>query len=1519
MALTPGKAKKMLSDGTVHGQSLSNKQKRYFGAIAGGATPMKAINGGWLDKFEDGGSLPKAQDGWFNDGEEKEEELIPNLTDEQKRIKEYNINYYESDKFKTRLKNMHEDYPRYKKSHYLDKFKKERDSLLETNPRKAASIDRTISTIENRGRFNGLEVADYYEPYDVEQASKRAVKAAKENSNVVTYNDKYDSHAGFPINLNLTQTGGITGQIDPTKPSNPDEVFSHEFSHNVEFPYTERFEDAVSSKMTGALDDHDEDVEETRADLGGLRYFLNKAGIYDASKEDFTPEHLKKASEKLKDNDLFNRLRTIYSNDEDFIWTMNKMASTNNLDSQTSNISMAEDGTEIPKAQTGDKYTIVPEDGIELDEVVITGKSNKRKKKDKIREELFKDMPDFMKYGDDDYTLSAEQQQQLDDLGITDLDSYNEYFGTSYDRENAGNEFNYLNSYKPEREEMISSIHGATNAAGKNILEAASYLIPTVRGASLLSKTPQALKYIANSPVGKAAYKYIGKPFRKALDYKPGGGPFSVGNYADMGSVGYGAYNIAPDVKELYNNPSWSNAGSVGIDALGFTPFLNKKFTGPLKNTLLPNFSDDVANLKNAITGPLNKITNPLSDFRVNLGKGIERFKTQGNVNARPFWKGFNENPVPSAAKFDKDWVSAPGFDQRYDKFVYRHQDPRLLDLQKSNDRLYNSGMDLLRQKQPDLFAQGPSTYGSQLTMPLSQISKMFPRLKLDADMLMGIKRQNAGILNTLDAAKNASMNLDQISATGKFTKVFNTNSLSPDDLKYFEENSNVLGFFRNSENRAIINEDQLRAYYGNNPSKLSAYMRSVINHENSHALDAGARATKPLYNNTTRAAIPEIVDDGKNVLTGVTQKNIEEVWPGFKNLSKKRQEKLAYLSEPTEVVARIKELRSQFIPKKFVGTDKQYEMSDDLIKKIMSEGKKGNTSVDATFFRLIKDKEAFKNLFKVLPAVAAPIAIGAGQQRNGGSIPKAQIGDKVAAIASSMEANEEDGGRPPLGVVDHMRALFDEEGLCRDNTCVQTVKDFYTKAGIDTIPKDVYNNREFLKNYKEYGFEEVDQKNLQPGDVLQYYYGPDSEDVKEDPSYLNFPYHMGVYVNPGEYIGDGDSKAPIQRKNMYTGTKDGKEYKKDPFRAFRYTKQNKNGGWLSKYENGGVIEDDRGQWAHPGKITKINSNKITMKGVNYPVLGISDTGDKKMMQPGKDYKFDGKSVTEYPMAQDGLKLKKATPSFPYINRVPDVSPQVEFLKNWTNSPRGQELLSNSFDGDEKDIERVTSKRINNLDNVDVSMDDHADDFLGRYNPSRHDIKLNSSLLDTSEPKQVGNQDEDVIIHELSHAQDFSPGAEFNRLTMPFSDQKLIKKYRKKTLKETKNLDVERKFKKDLKKRINYIGDPTETRARLNSIRYFYETSPIGKEEGMPSILDSEVTPEMMEVMKDNAQFKELREVYDDDQILELLNTISDNSKSSGKSNMRYAKQGRSLEKKAQFTNFTNYNTPKPGGWLDKY
>ena len=74
----------------------------------------------------------------------------------------------------------------------------------------------------------------------------------------------------------------------------------------------------------------------------------------------------------------------------------------------------------------------------------------------------------------------------------------------------------------------------------------------------------------------------------------------------------------------------------------------------------------------------------------------------------------------------------------------------------------------------------------------------------------------------------------------------------------------------------------------------------------------------------------------------------------------------------------------------------------------------------------------------------------------------------------------------------------------------------------------------------------------------------------------------------------------------------------------------------LPKAQNGLVIEDPMGQWAHPGSVTRIPSNQITMQGVNYPVLGVSDRGHTQMMYPGEDYSFRGKSVTEYPMMQGG-------------------------------------------------------------------------------------------------------------------------------------------------------------------------------------------------------------------------------------------------------------------------------------------
>jgi hypothetical protein len=81
-----------------------------------------------------------------------------------------------------------------------------------------------------------------------------------------------------------------------------------------------------------------------------------------------------------------------------------------------------------------------------------------------------------------------------------------------------------------------------------------------------------------------------------------------------------------------------------------------------------------------------------------------------------------------------------------------------------------------------------------------------------------------------------------------------------------------------------------------------------------------------------------------------------------------------------------------------------------------------------------------------------------------------------------------------------------------------------------------------------------------------------------------------------------------------------------------------------NKKKEGGIIKDDRGQWAHPGEITEINSPYITMKGVPYPVLGVSDEGDVQLMQPEQEYKFKGKKVREYPMAKNGINNLDAKP-----------------------------------------------------------------------------------------------------------------------------------------------------------------------------------------------------------------------------------------------------------------------------------
>ena len=89
-------------------------------------------------------------------------------------------------------------------------------------------------------------------------------------------------------------------------------------------------------------------------------------------------------------------------------------------------------------------------------------------------------------------------------------------------------------------------------------------------------------------------------------------------------------------------------------------------------------------------------------------------------------------------------------------------------------------------------------------------------------------------------------------------------------------------------------------------------------------------------------------------------------------------------------------------------------------------------------------------------------------------------------------------------------------------------------------------------------------------------------------------------------------------------GRTGGKKYMQGPRTDSRY-KTFSTGGSLGKIT-------PLGQWQYPHQITTIPSNNITMKGVDYPVIGVSNTGDTKVMFPNLDYTFNGNYVMEYPI-----------------------------------------------------------------------------------------------------------------------------------------------------------------------------------------------------------------------------------------------------------------------------------------------
>jgi hypothetical protein len=91
---------------------------------------------------------------------------------------------------------------------------------------------------------------------------------------------------------------------------------------------------------------------------------------------------------------------------------------------------------------------------------------------------------------------------------------------------------------------------------------------------------------------------------------------------------------------------------------------------------------------------------------------------------------------------------------------------------------------------------------------------------------------------------------------------------------------------------------------------------------------------------------------------------------------------------------------------------------------------------------------------------------------------------------------------------------------------------------------------------------------------------------------------------------------------------------------------------------NDGIPTDPLG-YLNPeniGNPVRIPSNRITMRGVNEPLLGISNTGDMQVMLPNREYLFSGDSVTEYPINNNNMAKKKKTPKKQFGGGMPDLS-----------------------------------------------------------------------------------------------------------------------------------------------------------------------------------------------------------------------------------------------------------------------
>lgn len=347
--------------------------------------------------------------------------------------------------------------------------------------------------------------------------------------------------------------------------------------------------------------------------------------------------------------------------------------------------------------------------------------------------------------------------------------------------------------------------------------------------------------------------------------------------------------------------------------------------------------------------------------------------------------------------------------------------------------------------------------------------------------------------------------------------------------------------------------------------------------------------------------------------------------------------------------------------------------------------------------------------------------------------------------------------------------------------------------------------------------------------------------------------------------------------------------------------------------KTGGPIVDPRGQWAYPGRDTIVPtaSGGITMQDVPYPVYGQDETGYGQMMYPGGEYTFPGQMVYEKPIMQTGGE---------------SVMKGKDYVEQWMNSPMYQQMLSASAQGPEYDrinqgriagfkVPTVISKAFDLAGTNTMGTQKHRIRTMLNATTSEYEEMMNAIKAAADNPKskqaarlakealmpivtgwdiglnpmlKSGSHDyESVLAHEHGHTTD-TPfvGGDLSKMSLaeltkakaniqkpyiPASDIEKMRKYH------------EGKVTTDYGK---YVSRPEETRQFLNQVRY------LGKTQGVYDPFSQKITPEQYKKimpLQNTNPMGSLREIYSDDQILDMLNSISIRNKSN---NIPFAKSG---------------------------